>query len=92
VTIAPPRTGTKAIDEISKEDIDNNANNNANDDTDDNCWREICWWCKRSVMWKLQAHAVLLLAMVADLLESSMLLTQLHFNLFTGAHLPLAEC
>ena len=34
---------------------------------------------------------VLLLAMVVDLLESSMLLTQLHFHLFTGAHLPLME-
>ena len=53
---------------------------------------EICWWCKRSVVQKLQAHAALPLAMVVDLLESSVLLTQLHFNLFTGAHLPLMEC
>jgi len=29
---------------------------------------------------------------VVDLLESSMLLTQLHFNLLTGAHLLLMEC
>jgi len=28
---------------------------------------------------------------VVDLLESSMLLTQLHFNLPTGAHMPLME-
>jgi len=35
---------------------------------------------------------VLLATVVVDLLESSMLLTQLHFNLFTGAHLPLVEC
>jgi len=35
--------------------------------------------------------AVLLAIVVVDLLESSMLLTQLHFNLFTGAHLLLME-
>jgi len=29
---------------------------------------------------------------VVDLLESSMLLTQLHFKLPTGAHMPLMEC
>jgi len=38
---------------------------------------------------------VVLLAMVVvvvvDLLESSMLLTQLHFKLPTGAHMPLME-
>jgi len=28
---------------------------------------------------------------VVDLLESSMLLTQLHFKLPTGAHMPLME-
>jgi len=29
---------------------------------------------------------------VVDLPESSMLLTQLHFKLPTGAHMPLMEC
>jgi len=36
--------------------------------------------------------ANVVVVVVVDLLESSMLLTQLHFNLFTGAHLPLVEC
>jgi len=35
---------------------------------------------------------VLLAIVVVDLLESSMLLTQLHFKLPTGAHLLLMEC
>ena len=37
----------------------------------------------------LLANAVVV---VVDLLESSVLLTQLRFNLFTGAHVPLVEC
>jgi len=36
--------------------------------------------------------AVLLANVVVDLLESSMLLTQLHFKLLTGAHMPFMEC
>jgi len=36
--------------------------------------------------------AVLLAIVVVDLLESSMLLTKLHFKLPTGAHLLLMEC
>jgi len=43
------------------------------------------------------ASTVVLLAdvvvvVVVDLPESSMLLTQLHFKLPTGAHMPLVEC
>jgi len=36
--------------------------------------------------------ANVVVVVVVDLLESSMLLTQLHFNMFTGAHLSLMEC
>jgi len=34
---------------------------------------------------------VVVVVVVVDLLESSMLLTQLHFKLPTGAHMPLME-
>jgi len=34
---------------------------------------------------------VVVVLLLWNLLESSMLLTQLHFNLFTGAHLLLME-
>ena len=56
------------------------------------CWikRSICL-VKQISLLEIISTVVLLLAMVVDLLESSMLLTQLHFNLFIGAHLPLME-
>jgi len=44
---------------------------------------------------EIVSTAVLLanvVVVVVDLLESSMLLTQLHFKLPIGAHMPLAEC
>jgi len=44
---------------------------------------------------EIVSTAVLLanvVVVVVDLLESSMLLTQLHFKLPTGAHMPLMEC
>jgi len=58
---------------------------------------DICW-IKRSICLLKQisyieiiSTVVLLANVVVDLLESSMLLTQLHFNLLTGAHLLLME-
>jgi len=37
------------------------------------------------------ALLAMVVVVVVDLLESSMLLTQLHFKLPTGAHMPLME-
>jgi len=48
---------------------------------------------KQFSLLEIISTAVLLAnVVVVDLLESSMLLTQLHFNLLTGAHLLLMEC
>jgi len=47
---------------------------------------------KQFSLLEIISTAVLLAnVVVVDLLESSMLLTQLHFNLLTGAHLLLME-
>jgi len=48
---------------------------------------------KQFSLLEIISTAVLLanVVVVVDLLESSMLLTQLHFNLLTGAHLLLME-
>jgi len=47
---------------------------------------------KQFSLLEIISTAVLLAIVVVDLLESSMLLTQLHFKLPTGAHLLLMEC
>ena len=47
---------------------------------------------KQFSLLEIISTVVLLAIVVVDLLESSMLLTQLHFKLPTGAHLLLMEC
>jgi len=46
---------------------------------------------KQFSLLEIISTVVLLAIVVVDLLESSMLLTQLHFKLPTGAHMPLME-
>jgi len=55
---------------------------------------ETCLLMKQFSLLEIASTAVLpanVVVVVVDLLESSMLLTQLHFNLPTGAHMPLME-
>jgi len=46
---------------------------------------------KQFSLLEIISTVVLLAIVVVDLLESSMLLTQLHFKLLTGAHLLLMQ-
>jgi len=46
---------------------------------------------KISLLEIISTAVLLANVVVVDLLESSMLLTQLHFKLPTGAHMPLME-
>ena len=57
------------------------------------CWnkRPACLMKQFSLI-EIMSTVVLLATVIVDLLESSMLLTQLHFKLHTGAHLLLMEC
>jgi len=57
------------------------------------CWmkRSICL-VKQISLLEIVSTAAVLLAVVVESLESSMLLAKLHFKLPTGAHLLLVEC
>jgi len=57
----------------------------------DNCWRRDLLVVQKISYVEIISTTVLLATVVVDLSRVFQLLTQLHFNLLTGAHLLLME-